>query len=323
MPTKQKYIRLVILLLVVSLIGIAGYLLVQKDSTQKTVVTFNCENSKSIVATFYPTDDKNVELVLSDGRNISLPHAISASGARYANADEAIVFWNKGTTAFITEGASTTYAGCDTQKVAEEVATTTDDTDTVKTIKTPSSDGLYGYANGEYNFTLRFPKNVVPQNYFTTFYTLASNWRLYASQANQGKAVVSFPVFRIDQGGVATGKAYPLFFVSELRVGVSPNVKECYTTDEGYTNQKVTNVVINGITFKKFSFQDAAMMKYVQGESYRTIHNNMCYVLEQIKSGSNYKDETMKPGLSEATLNSYYNTAGNIVKTFKFTKSLK
>jgi membrane-bound inhibitor of C-type lysozyme len=30
---------------------------------------------------------------------------ISGSGARYANADESIVFWNKGDTAFITEGA--------------------------------------------------------------------------------------------------------------------------------------------------------------------------------------------------------------------------
>jgi membrane-bound inhibitor of C-type lysozyme len=29
---------------------------------------------------------------------------MSGSGARYANADESFVFWNKGDTAFITEG---------------------------------------------------------------------------------------------------------------------------------------------------------------------------------------------------------------------------
>ena len=29
---------------------------------------------------------------------------ISGSGARYANADESFVFWNKGNTAFVTEG---------------------------------------------------------------------------------------------------------------------------------------------------------------------------------------------------------------------------
>src|SRR5581483_12293852 len=35
-----------------------------------------------------------------------------ASGARYANADESFIFWNKGTTAFITENGQTTYANC-------------------------------------------------------------------------------------------------------------------------------------------------------------------------------------------------------------------
>jgi membrane-bound inhibitor of C-type lysozyme len=39
---------------------------------------------------------------------------LSGSGARYANKDESFVFWNKGDTAFITEGASgeETYSDC-------------------------------------------------------------------------------------------------------------------------------------------------------------------------------------------------------------------
>ena len=77
-------------------------------------VTFKCADSKSITATFYPTDDKYVDLKLSDGRKLSVPHAISASGARYANTDVSFVFWNKGDTAFITEGKSgtETYSNC-------------------------------------------------------------------------------------------------------------------------------------------------------------------------------------------------------------------
>jgi membrane-bound inhibitor of C-type lysozyme len=73
--------------------------------------TFNCKDGKSIAATFYA--DK-VELKLSDGRSVSLPQAMSASGARYANKDESFVFWNKGNTAFITEGAGgkETYSDC-------------------------------------------------------------------------------------------------------------------------------------------------------------------------------------------------------------------
>lgn len=189
-----------------------------------------------------------------------------------------------------------------------------------KTPTPPKSDGLSGYSNSEYGFTLRFPPYINPHNSFSTFHNLTNNWRVNASQVNQGKGIVEFPVYSVDQGSIATGKSYPLFFLAELRVGVSPNVKECYSTDPGYTNQVVTNVNINGVTFKKFSWSDGAMMQYIQGESYRTIHNNMCYVLEQIKAGTNYRDETMKPGVAETTLTNYYNTAGTIAKTFKFTR---
>lgn len=75
-------------------------------------VTFQCDGGKSIFAKFYPGNDTNVDLVLSDGRILSVPHAISASGARYATLDESFVFWNKGDTAFVTEGEQATYENC-------------------------------------------------------------------------------------------------------------------------------------------------------------------------------------------------------------------
>jgi len=80
-------------------------------------VVFACDESKTIAATFFPTDDKFVDLQLSDGRNLTVPHAMSGSGARYAKEDESFVFWNKGDTAFITETEAgkkeeTTFANC-------------------------------------------------------------------------------------------------------------------------------------------------------------------------------------------------------------------
>jgi membrane-bound inhibitor of C-type lysozyme len=76
-------------------------------------VTFKCEGGKAIDATFYPD---SVDLTLTDGRSMELPQVISGSGARYANADESFVFWNKGDTAFITEGPddndNMTYKDC-------------------------------------------------------------------------------------------------------------------------------------------------------------------------------------------------------------------
>ena len=68
-------------------------------------VTFSCSTEKTIRAQFYKN---NVKLSLSDGRHLTVPHAISADGARYANADETFVFWTRGQGAFIEEGPQAT-----------------------------------------------------------------------------------------------------------------------------------------------------------------------------------------------------------------------
>lgn len=72
---------------------------------------FACAGDKTIDAVFY---SDSVELKLSDGRSLTLPQTISGSGARYADADDSVVFWNKGDTAFITEGNddNQTYSDC-------------------------------------------------------------------------------------------------------------------------------------------------------------------------------------------------------------------
>jgi membrane-bound inhibitor of C-type lysozyme len=82
--------------------------------TPVATAIFKCAGGKSIDATFYAN---SVSLKLSDGRSLMVPQAMSASGARYANKDETFVFWNKGDTAFITEGkdGKETYSGCATK----------------------------------------------------------------------------------------------------------------------------------------------------------------------------------------------------------------
>ena len=82
--------------------------------TPVATATFKCQGGKSIEATFYVN---SVNLKLSDGRSLTVPQAMSASGARYANKDETFVFWNKGDTAFVTEGkdGKETYSGCATK----------------------------------------------------------------------------------------------------------------------------------------------------------------------------------------------------------------
>lgn len=77
-----------------------------------STVEYACKDNKTIKAVYY---SEKVDLTLSDGRTMTLPQTMSGSGIRYANADEAVVFWSKGNTAFITEGGdpdNATYDGC-------------------------------------------------------------------------------------------------------------------------------------------------------------------------------------------------------------------
>ncbi|MES2014557.1 MAG: MliC family protein [Patescibacteria group bacterium] len=74
---------------------------------------YQCADGKSITAVYR---EGSVALELSDLRAITLPQAISASGARYATPDEHFVFWNKGNTAFIQENNALTFTDCATSE---------------------------------------------------------------------------------------------------------------------------------------------------------------------------------------------------------------
>src|SRR3989344_3487563 len=70
---------------------------------------FGCDGERALKAEFL---ESSVRLVLSDGRVISLPQTVSASGARYANTDESFVFQTRDYGAFIEESGVMTYANC-------------------------------------------------------------------------------------------------------------------------------------------------------------------------------------------------------------------
>jgi len=94
------------------------------ESVKENKVSYVCSESKTIQATYVigvpipvksgerPIPNGSVQIVLSDGRTLSLPETISASGVRYANDDESIIFWNKGNGAFLLEDDKETYMNC-------------------------------------------------------------------------------------------------------------------------------------------------------------------------------------------------------------------
>lgn len=62
-------------------------------------VVYSAEDGTSFRVHF--ADDTEHVLLILNGERYPLERAISASGARYANEDESIVYWNKGKSAFV------------------------------------------------------------------------------------------------------------------------------------------------------------------------------------------------------------------------------
>ncbi|MDD4332995.1 MAG: MliC family protein [Patescibacteria group bacterium] len=127
--------------------------------------TFNCPDGRFIQAIFNNGTTSSVDLVLSDGRAISLPQVISASGARYANADESFVFWNKGDSAFITENGTTTFENCFTNYTA---ATSTEPID---------------YVNQEFDFVFTLPTS------WQGYSIINDTWKGYAVSEKEGQTL--------------------------------------------------------------------------------------------------------------------------------------
>ena len=99
------------------------------DSKQLiATASFVCDSNRTIDAEFYddetevatssdsnqpPVPSGSVKLTFAGGTTVDLPQTISADGARYANADETFIFWNKGDGAFIEENGQTTFSNCE------------------------------------------------------------------------------------------------------------------------------------------------------------------------------------------------------------------
>ena len=93
--------------------------------TPATQAQYVCNGHKNITAAFFhgqpapvtpgepPTPTGSVKLTFDDGKTTELPQTLSADGARYATADESLVFWSKGNGALVLEdGAEKNYLGC-------------------------------------------------------------------------------------------------------------------------------------------------------------------------------------------------------------------
>lgn len=115
--TKYRAIVVAFIILFVAILILAVWPDVRRtpaDNERKgdqiiATVTYQCADGKSVHAVYTAN---SVQLELSDLRALTLFQTVSASGARYANANESFVFWNKGNTAFIQENNILTFTDC-------------------------------------------------------------------------------------------------------------------------------------------------------------------------------------------------------------------
>lgn len=89
----------------------------ENATPQRSLITtaiYSCDRGKNINAAYYkgpeapaskpgepPQPTGSVDVSIDGGAKVTLAQTISADGARYANADESLVFWNKGNQALI------------------------------------------------------------------------------------------------------------------------------------------------------------------------------------------------------------------------------
>ena len=152
---------------------------------------------------------------------------------------------------------------------------------------------------------------------FDSQYHLPATWRVNALTNASGT-----PVIAVVGYSTKSDTSYPRYFETEVRVGVSSDPKEIAACEK-VSNGEVAgqDAVINGVTWKTFGLQDAGMMQYLSGTSYRTVHNNVCYALEQVETGSSYRDDASSSlDISDAVLKEKFDALTTIIQSFSFAK---
>lgn len=175
------------------------------------------------------------------------------------------------------------------------------------------------YTNGEYGFSLMYPSHAELEQTFSTDHFLSDAWRVNALPTATGTPVLSVVTYQ-----TRSDISYPRYFVAQVRIGASTDPAEVRRCEQAALEQgenQLADVELNGKTFKVFAFQDAGMMQYVRGVSYRTLHEGSCIALEKIQVGSSYRDDAPSVSdISDEALQDEYNALQMIVDSFTFAR---
>jgi hypothetical protein len=182
---------------------------------------------------------------------------------------------------------------------------------------TPSLSGLSIYTNGQYGFSMFYPAQAKTETVFDQQYFLPNTWRVDAFSDATGTPIIAIVGYE-----TKSSTSYPRYFETEVRIGASTDPHEVAACNSPTGDEtSLPDKVINGVRWKAFVLQNAGMMQYLKGISYRTIHDNTCFALEQVETGSSYRDtKASSSDIPDATLDQHYNDLSSIVESFSFAR---
>ncbi len=173
------------------------------------------------------------------------------------------------------------------------------------------------YASGEYGFTLIYPASSKLGEYNNP--SAHGAWRVNALPESTG-----ITVFDIVTYDTASENSYPRFYRAMVRLGVSEDTGEVAGCEQATPNageKALPDIALNGTTWHAFSFEDAAMMQYEKGVSYRVVHEGKCFALEKIALGSSYRDDPESADdIPDSELLAEYAKLDDIIASFAFSR---
>jgi hypothetical protein len=190
-------------------------------------------------------------------------------------------------------------------------------THTAQEATEPSLTGLSIYTNGQFGFSIFYPSQDKVETTFDQQYFLPTTWRVDAFPEATGTPIIALVGYQ-----TGSSDSYPRYFEAEVRVGASANPHEVAACDSPTGDEaSLPDKIINGVTWKAFVLENVGMMQYLKGISYRTIHDNTCFALEQIETGSDYRDASSSPNdIPDTTLDQHYNNLNSIAESFSFAR---
>jgi len=261
----KQIIAIVALLL---LVGVGGYYAYKNYSPVPSevpvnIVTFSCEQGKTVGAVFYKT---KVDLTLSDGRKLMLPQTISASGARYTNASQSFVFWNKGNTAYITEGKSEPQAETYTNCVTPGEIT--------------PPEGLQTYSYPPLGFSIKYPAGYMLDESYT--------YDQLGPEAIPG-IKVSVPATMTEGTNLSPD--------SGVSVEYFPNADRCTASMFLFDQPAATTLSDGGVTYSVAGVSDAGVGNVYEEKVYALAGQNPCIAVRYFihyTQLANYPEGTRK-----------------------------